>query len=212
MKIGQSSDDERFSHRLEAFSDVVIGFSLAQLSLNLTFPKHVADLFYQPFGLAAFVFTFIVICVFWLRHHRWFAHYFTPTPFNVTLNFVILGAIVLLAYALQIFLHFLRIGSDFFPAFSIYIAAFGAVMLLFGIAYFVGAAAPKRVMTADVRRLGYVQALRLCGAAFGVVVGLFVVSHGTGFETATFVVAFCIAGGALLGRLAGNAYGRRAVP
>jgi hypothetical protein len=39
----QKRAPDRSAHRLEAFSDVVIGFSLAQLGLTLVIPAHAIE-------------------------------------------------------------------------------------------------------------------------------------------------------------------------
>ena len=211
MKFVPYGDPQRFTHRLEAFSDIVIGFSLAQLSLSLAIPARVADLLHRPGGFFAFVITFVIICFMWLRHHKWFEHYFVLTPPNVVLNFAILGAIVLLVYALQVFLHFVGRGQNFWPAFSLYLCAFALVTLLFAIAYYIGVTRPRETMTNDIRIAGYVQSFRLFGAAAGTVAGLLLTLALTPSSTLMALSSICIAVGAALGRYAGNTIANRAV-
>ncbi len=211
MRFVPYGDPDRFTHRLEAFSDIVIGFSLAQLSLSLTIPPHVTDVVYKPFGFFAFLITFAIICMLWLRHHKWFEHYFVPTPLNVVLNFAVLGAIVLLVYALQLFLHSMRLGISFWPSFCLYMGTFGIVLLLFGIVYLIGVLRPRRDMTDDVRIVGFVQALRLVGAAVGVAIGVLIgTDMGAPSWGMLIVVGFIIVGAAV-GRGAGNVIGKRTV-
>jgi uncharacterized membrane protein len=211
LKFVPYGDPERFTHRLEAFSDIVIGFSLAQLSLSLAIPARVADLAHRPVGLFAFAITFVIICMMWLRHHKWFEHYFIPTPPNVVLNFAILGAIVLLVYALQVFLHFINRGQDFWSAFSLYLGALALVTFLFALAYFVGVTRPREAMTNDIRAAGYVQTFRLFGATAGTVAGLLITLVVTPSSPAMTLAIACIAIGAALGRYAGNTVANRAV-
>lgn len=96
MHLDESA--ERFIHRLEAFSDIVIGFSLAQLGLNLTIPKSGADLIANPWWFFGFIFAFAVICSMWFFHHRLFSQWFVPKTLPIVLNFVWLGILVLLVY------------------------------------------------------------------------------------------------------------------
>ncbi len=98
--------DERLTHRLEAFSDVVIGFSLAEMSVNLAIPQHASDVYAHGVALVAFAWTFSVIAAFWWSHHRLFDGYFVPTRATVTLNFVALAVLVWLVYELQVFVRF----------------------------------------------------------------------------------------------------------
>jgi uncharacterized membrane protein len=94
---------ERFVHRLEAFSDVVIGFSLAQLGATLIVPPHATALTANPGWLLAFLWTFALVCLMWWSHNRIFRTSFVPTPLAIVLNFVLLATIVLLVYFAQVF-------------------------------------------------------------------------------------------------------------
>ena len=211
MNFVPYGEPQRFSHRLEAFSDIVIGFSLAQLSLSLAIPSRLDDLKHQPFEFFAFAITFVIICIMWLRHHKWFEHYFIPTPPNVVLNFAILGSIVLLVYALQVFLHFIRLGQSFVPPFALYLGALALVTFLFAIAYFVGASRPRVAMSRDIRGAGYIQALRLFGATLGTLTGLLITIVVSGGSELLIVATLCIAIGAAIGRYAGNLVAKRAL-
>jgi uncharacterized membrane protein len=98
--------EERTVHRLEAFSDIVIGFSLAELTLNLSLPRDALVLFTtQWLPLAAFAMTFAIVAGMWWSHHRLFTHYFVPTTLNIVLNFLSLGGVMFLVYSLQVWLH-----------------------------------------------------------------------------------------------------------
>ncbi|MBV8727748.1 MAG: DUF1211 domain-containing protein [Candidatus Eremiobacteraeota bacterium] len=211
MKFVPYGDPQRFTHRLEAFSDIVIGFSLAQLSLSLAIPHRVTDLLQRPGGFFAFAITFVIICMMWLRHHKWFEHYFVPTAPTVILNFAILGAIVLLVYALQVFLHFISRGEDFWSAFSLYLGALALVTFLFAVAYGIGVTRPRASMTDDIRVAGYVQTFRLFGATAGTLAGLLITLLLAASSTLMFAVIACIAVGAALGRYLGNLVAERVV-
>jgi len=106
MGTFREESEERIIHRLEAFSDIVIGFSLAQMTLNLVLPADVLDLFTKQYvSLLAFGLTFGIVSGMWWSHHRVFTHYFVPTPLNIVLNFMSLGGVMFLVYSLQVFLH-----------------------------------------------------------------------------------------------------------
>ncbi|MGH7936710.1 MAG: TMEM175 family protein, partial [Chthoniobacterales bacterium] len=59
---------ERFTSRLEAFSDLVFGFSLSLLAVRLDVPAKVTDIFDSTRWLALIV-TFAFVCRFWLAHY-----------------------------------------------------------------------------------------------------------------------------------------------
>jgi len=181
-------DDERFVHRLEAFSDIVIGFSLAQLGLSFTVPAHMQDLFSKPIALLAFGVTFGLVCALWMRHHKWFAHYFVPTRLTVTLNFLLLGTIVVLVYALQLFVHFARSSTDDnILALYFYITTFASVFALFGIVHLVGIKQRFAALSPGLIASGYVQAFRQLGVAAGAVAFL-VFAYGRHFEGRIYIM------------------------
>jgi uncharacterized membrane protein len=115
-----------FVHRLEAFSDIVIGFSLAQLGASLIIPEHAISLVQNPSWLFGFVLAFAVVCSMWFFHHRLFSRFFVPKPWPVILNFIWLAVVVLLVYATQLYV---RSMSDII-AVRMY---FGAYTLAYGI-------------------------------------------------------------------------------
>jgi uncharacterized membrane protein len=97
--------DEHFVRRLEAFSDIVIGFTLAQIGATLVLPGHPADLVANLWWLFTFVWTFAVVCLMWWLHNRLFRTVFVPTPASVVANFGLLAAIVLLVYLAEVMAH-----------------------------------------------------------------------------------------------------------
>ena len=96
---------ERFTQRLEAFSDLVFGFSLSLLATRLDVPANVADVF-QTTRWGTFIVTFGIICAIWLAHYRIFRHRFIARTPDVIVNFVFLFGIAVLPYAVQTFLRF----------------------------------------------------------------------------------------------------------
>jgi uncharacterized membrane protein len=97
-----NESDRHFVHRLEAFSDIVIGFSLAQLGVSLTVPANGAALLSNPSWFFGFIFAFAVVCSMWFFHHRLFSTCFVPTFWPVLLNFVWLAILVLLVFVTQV--------------------------------------------------------------------------------------------------------------
>lgn len=96
---------ERFTHRLEAFSDLVFGFSLSLLATRLDVPTDENQVF-NATRWATFIITFGMICAIWLGHYRIFRHRFVARPFEVIVNFIFLLGIAVLPFAVQTFLRF----------------------------------------------------------------------------------------------------------
>ena len=99
--IRRDESEERFTRRLEAFSDIVIGFSLAQLGVNLAGVSHAPQFFTSPLQMLEFIFPFAIICSVWFFHHRLFSHVFVPKAIPVMLNFAWLAIVVLLVFAAE---------------------------------------------------------------------------------------------------------------
>jgi uncharacterized membrane protein len=130
----KDAHEERLTHRLESFSDVVIGFSLAQLSLNFAVPAHPADVYRDPRALSAFVVTFTILSATWYAHHWLFDRYFVPRGSTIVVNFATLASIVWLIYQLQLFIHFGSTPNDQFAAIS-YLVTFAVTWCLLGLLY-----------------------------------------------------------------------------
>ena len=97
--------DERLTSRLEAFGDLVFGFSLSLIALRLDVPTHVEEIL-APARWATVIITFALICRFWLEHYRIFRHQFVVRTPDMVVNFVFLFGIAILPYAVQTFLRF----------------------------------------------------------------------------------------------------------
>ena len=122
----RKESDEHLVRRLESFSDIVIGFSLAELTLNLAVPPTFSSLFSNATWLIAYCWTFTVVSYLWIEHHRLFARAFVPTKLAIVLNFVWLATIGLLVYLVQLYAHFF---VNLAATRAIYMAYFG----LFGL-------------------------------------------------------------------------------
>jgi uncharacterized membrane protein len=104
--------DERFTSRLEAFSDLVFGFSLSLVATRLDVPAKAQDIFASARWFAV-IGTFGFVCRFWLEHYRIFRHRFVASMFDACVNFVFLFAIAILPYAVQTFLRFGMVYASF---------------------------------------------------------------------------------------------------
>src|SRR5215831_3617393 len=121
--MGDSVDD-RFTSRLEAFSDLVFGFSLSFLATRLDVAAKINDIF-DPGRWLVIIGTFALVCRFWLEHYRIFRHHFRAQTFDAVLNFVFLFAIAVLPYSLQTFLRF----QGYLPSFTLYVGDFSLILV-----------------------------------------------------------------------------------
>lgn len=128
--------EDRFVHRIEAFSDIVIGFSLAQLGATLVMPAHAQALIDNPGWLFGFLWTFALVCLMWWNHNRIFRAGFRATPASLLLNFILLATIVLIVYFAQVFA---RVSSlhDGLVAARLYFAALGLSAIVTAFLYYV---------------------------------------------------------------------------
>lgn len=157
----RDESEQAVIHRLEAFSDIVIGFSLAQLALTLVIPQHnPRDLFVHVKGvkeLFGFGITFALVCAVWWSHHRLFRHLFVPVPVNIVANFAALGGVIFLAFSLQVLVHF---SLNDPVAYAMYTGSYAWITLLFAAMAWNGLRLRRDRMTHDVRVLGTRFAVR----------------------------------------------------
>jgi uncharacterized membrane protein len=104
--VSESEDRHRFARRLEAFSDIVFGFALAQSAFALEIPKTLAEVNGKLSDLFFFAITFALIAIFWTMHYRVFHYVFDAEKIDVLCNFALLAAVALLPYALRLYLKF----------------------------------------------------------------------------------------------------------
>jgi TMEM175 potassium channel family protein len=123
MVASRPEHRSHFTRRLEAFSDIVFGFSLAQLALQLQLPARAEDVLGHPIRWVIFFGTFALITLFWLAHYRMFRLAFEPEPFDVFLNFVFLSFIAVLPFAMQANIRFQGAASSF----ALYAGAFAGI-------------------------------------------------------------------------------------
>lgn len=163
--------------RLESFSDIVMGFSLGMLTLNLGFPPHGAiELFTtNPWPLIGFGVTFFFVSIFWWANHRLFTYYFVPTAPGIVLFFVTLGGVLFLTYAVQLLLHG---GTHDRVAYAMYTGSIGFVALINGALTLQGIHLRSPLMERNVLRAG-VRRVIMSVLAAAVLIPL-AVATGTG--------------------------------
>jgi uncharacterized membrane protein len=170
MIESKGETEQRLIRRLESFSDIIIGFSLAQLALSLAIPKNGAlGLLQNPGPLIAFVLTFTLVCGMWWAHHRLFVHYFVPIPVMVALNFVTLAGVSFSVYSVQLMIHPGHTALDF----AFYEGSLAVVYVLLGIQYFYGWRVRRTLVPAKVATGGLRAALMLAGV--GIALGIMTV-------------------------------------
>ena len=170
MNAEGAQQRDRVTHRLEAFSDIVIGFSLGQLALNLVIPPHAIDFIQRPLGITAFLVTFLLVARFWWLHFVIFEHYFEPTRVMIVCNFIALAAMILQIFSLQLYSHFVPLSEGVVAAriyFAFFVLSYGILCLMQAIGL------RSRWTTLSVhRRLAGVQSgLRILGTIAGAAVG-----------------------------------------
>jgi uncharacterized membrane protein len=121
------ADPEKTLHRLEAFSDIVIGFCIAEMGLNLLIPQHASDYRAIATSVIGFVVSFFLIAIVWWVHQRIFRTFFILTPVTLFLNFTLLGSLVLMVYVQQIVLHFIGQGSQVVDLMRMWMTSYGVV-------------------------------------------------------------------------------------
>lgn len=149
----------RLIHRIESFSDLVMGFSLALLGLTLVVPAHARELFAQPWWLFEYFWTFFFIASVWYSHQRLFEKIFYPNLASIVVNFAMLAMLVLVVYFVQVFG---RMNDDVDKAYAFlgYFAAFSVSLTCIGVLHVIGARSNwDRLSVAD-RRYAVGRAVR----------------------------------------------------
>lgn len=186
---------ERLVHRLESFSDLVIGFSLALLGSTLLVPNHVIELVRNPWWLVAYFWTFALIASIWYTHQRLFSTYFTIRPYTILLNFVLLALLGLIVYFVQVFVH-VEGEPDKVWAFLIYFSVQSLAYMVMGALYAHGVRARWEGLDGELRYQGVRQAVRLLVAGGTVLVGVIVTAlrHPQSMDDAAVVGFISLAG------------------
>ncbi|MBV8637489.1 MAG: DUF1211 domain-containing protein [Candidatus Eremiobacteraeota bacterium] len=193
---------QRLVRRIEAFSDLVMGFSVGLLGLTLVVPTHAAVLLLHPLWLVSYFVTFGLIAFLWMRHQRLFSMYFIPLPACVVANFVFLSMLGLFVYFVQVFAH---VRGEFDQAIAVigYAGSYAVAMLALGFMYAVGTRERWKQLAPQDRFIGFSNASR--ALIVGTVLLLAcIVSPLVFFEfklIATYTVATAVIVGALVSRV-----------
>lgn len=163
-------DRARATHRLEAFSDIVIGFSLAEIGLSLVVPSHAIDFVARPTAIFAFVITFIVVVRFWWVHDLTFEHYFEPNRAMTACNFIALASLILQVFCLQFYLHFAPLNEGAVAS-RIYFAFFAVSYGVQGLMLALGVFYRRHELTLRERRNGIRELLSRTGLVVGSILG-----------------------------------------
>jgi uncharacterized membrane protein len=117
--------------RLESFGDIVVGFSLSQLALQLEIPKTPRDVFGHPLNYLIFFVAFGLLAVFWIRFHRIMAVGFAPRRIDLTLLFGFLAFVALMPYSLVTYMRLLGPGGSYSrESVTLYLGVFFGVATL----------------------------------------------------------------------------------
>lgn len=87
--------------RIEAFSDVVFGFSLTLLVVSLEVPHTFHELLADMRGFVPFAVCFGLLAQVWWLHHTFFRRYGLDDTTTVVLNFVLLFVVLFYTYPLK---------------------------------------------------------------------------------------------------------------
>lgn len=184
--------DARTIHRLEAFSDIVIGFCLAELGLSLVLPKSAGDTFSVWESTTFFMSAFVFIAVLWWLHHRTFSTFFVLNMPMVVLNFAILCALVLTLYFLESVAHVAGLGQDPTIFLVLFVYAFALVYALMGLMLFAGLVVRRAELPAADIRWAIGQLISIAVAVlFGIVAGTYALLHPRGISV--FIAASAVA-------------------
>jgi uncharacterized membrane protein len=187
--------DEHTIHRLEAFSDIVMGFCLAQLGLNLVLPRSAGDLESVWASSMFFILAFFFIALLWWLHHRTFSVYFVLNTPMVAMNFAMLGGLILTLYFFESILHVASAGQNPRVFFSLFVFAFAFVYLLLGMMLLVGLLTRRASLPSAEIRWGIGQLASVAmGVLFFLVAGTFVLvsAHASEIKYAAIAMGLLV--------------------
>ncbi|MDE2482614.1 MAG: DUF1211 domain-containing protein [bacterium] len=159
--------------RLESFSDIVIGFALAQTALTLVIPPNPSSFYTHPLGILGYAITFTVIARFWWDHAEIFRHYFVPSRLTIALNFAALAALGLFVFSLQLWLHPNQSNASEILMAKGYIVTFAVTNGLMACLRLIGAQARAAHLTPERRKRAFSLSVRTLCVAAGSVAGAF---------------------------------------
>lgn len=193
--------DERAQHtihRLEAFSDIVIGFCLAQLGLSLVLPKSATDMTSVWVSLTFFISAFTFIAVLWWLHHRTFNAFFVLNVPMVAINFAMLCTLVLTLYFLDGIVRVNALGQNPAIFFSLFVFSFALVYALAGAMLLTGLILRRAVLPpAEIRwAIGQLSSIGM-SILFGIGAATYVAlrshSAGIGYAVISAMITLAVA-------------------
>jgi len=87
--------------RIEAFSDVVLGFALTLLVVSLEVPRNFSELHEAFRGFIPFAIGFAILLTVWHSHYVFFRRYGMHDQFTIVLNSILLFVILFYVYPLK---------------------------------------------------------------------------------------------------------------
>jgi uncharacterized membrane protein len=205
---GEHADrDEYFVRRLEAFGDIVIGFSLAMLALSLIVPNHARTLLTNSTWFVAYAWTFAFVCSMWGSHYWTFRYVFIPTRLSVLLNYAKLGLIVLLMYMVQVLLRAFEHGTarDVIVANELYWGCLAAYWVTAALLLVIGMRVRGSTLAPAIAKSCTLRIWRIAATTPMILAGLAVGARGAATNVASTVALFLAVGvviGVFAGRLA----------
>ena len=177
-------------HRLEAFSDIVIGFCLAELGLSLVLPKGASDVFSVWESTTVFISAFIFVAVLWWLHHRTFSAFFILNPSMIVMNFGVLGGLILTLYFLESIVRVAELGQNPSLFFALFVFAFALVYTLVGLMLLTGLVGRRAELPAEDVRWAIGQ---LTSIAMAVLFGLAAGTYAVRSESLGAIVVVAVA-------------------
>ncbi len=212
----EATRDERSEHvvrRLESFSDIVIGFALAQTALTLVIPAKPASFFTDPVGIVGYLMTFALVARFWWSHSEIFRVYFTPSPLSILLNFAALASLGLFVFSLQLVLRQGQMPVDQAAMARSYFVLFALTYGLLAVLRIVGLLTRDAYLSAKQRMRGWALSVRSLCIVGGALLGAFAspFTHAfanvealgsTHIATVPLGIALGVVVGSIVGRIA----------
>jgi uncharacterized membrane protein len=195
--------DEVFVRRLEAFGDIVMGFSLALLGLTLVVPNHAVALVENQTWLVAYVWTFALVCVLWASHYWTFRYVFVPTPLCLMVNYAKLALTVLLVFMVQVALRSYQTGTtrDIIVANELYWGCLAAIWAASAVLLVVGLRDRRANLQPEIAQRCVARIYRIAATVPALIVGILIGARGRA-EMMSTVVAISLVVGLGLGRAA----------
>ena len=123
------SHERHFVARFESFGDIVVGFSMSLLALQLTIPHTAAELYASHTRLLEFFGTFALVSVYWVGFHGIMSTGFAPKRTDMFFGFAYLALVALTPYAFLVNASLSHSLQDAYAGLGFYIVVFLAVTI-----------------------------------------------------------------------------------